>query len=150
MVVRNAVAADAAELCALCRDEMGYEYPMDAFAGKLDVLLQCKTDRIFTAEENGRVVGFVHACDYDVLYAPHMKNIMGIAVSSDFRGQGIGRALLGAVEAWAEETGAVGIRLTSGESRTGAHAFYRACGYEYTKTQFNFRKLLTTGDKTKK
>lgn len=43
----------------------------------------------------------------------HMKNIMGIAVSSNFRKMGIGKALLDSVEHWARDTGASGVRLVS-------------------------------------
>ena len=88
------------------------------------------------------MIGYVHANDYDVIYAPPMKNIMGIAVSNRFRKEGVGRALLAAVEAWARETGAWGIRLVSGAERTGAHEFYRHCGYSGEKRQVNFKKYF--------
>ena len=41
-----------------------------------------------------RVIGYAHLVDYDVLYAPSMKNIMGIAVSPQYRRKGVGRVLL--------------------------------------------------------
>ena len=59
-----------------------------------------------------------------MLYAGHMVNVLGIAVSSAWRRQGVGRALLSAGEAWARSKGAVAVRLVSGEARKGAHAFY--------------------------
>jgi len=71
-----------------------------------------------------------------------MKNIMGIAVSSEYKQKGIGRALLQQVENWARETGASGIRLVSGAIRTDAHAFYRRCGYSGNKEQINLKKLF--------
>lgn len=67
---------------------------------------------------------------------------MGIAVSSDFRKKGIGKMLLNEVEKWARDTGAYGIRLVSGATRTGAHAFYSACGYIGNKEQKNFKKMF--------
>ncbi|MEG0711801.1 MAG: GNAT family N-acetyltransferase, partial [Niameybacter sp.] len=87
-------------------------------------------------------IGYVHANDYDVIYAPHMKNIMGIAVSKQYKRQGVGKALLEAVEEWAKKTGASGVRLVSGETRSGAHTFYRYCGYEGEKRQINFKKTV--------
>ena len=86
--------------------------------------------------------GYVHDLDYDLLYAPHMKNIMGIAVSSAYKRKGIGSALLQYVENWALETGASGIRLVSGATRTDAHAFYRHCGFEGNKEQINLKKMF--------
>ncbi len=71
-----------------------------------------------------------------------MKNIMGIAVSSSFRKKGAGRALLKAVEDWAQKDGAAGVRLASGAERTGALAFYRRCGYTGGKRQIRFQKMF--------
>ncbi len=89
------------------------------------------------------VVGYIHAADYDVVYAPHMKDIMGNrCFKSKFRRNGIGKALLCAVENWAKDTGACGVRLVTGETRTEAHAFYRHCGYNSNKTQLNFNKIF--------
>ena len=91
--------------------------------------------RVWVAEVDGKVVGYLHAEGYDVLYAPHMKDILGIAVSGDCRRQGSGCRLLEALEDWGRETGAKLIRLNSGEIRTEAHAFYRSCGYFSNKKQ---------------
>ena len=99
-------------------------------------------NKIFVAELEGRVIGYVHLADYDVLYAPPMKNIMGIAVSPQYRRKGVGRVLLEAGEKWAAETGAAGVRLVSGESRTEAHAFYRSLGYQSPKRQINLKKVF--------
>ena len=54
---------------------------------------------------------------------------------------GIGRRLLEAVEEWARAEGCAGVRLVSGASREGAHAFYRSCGYDGGKKQLNFKKM---------
>lgn len=140
--IRPAVPEDAAALARLNREEMGYDFPEEDTRRQLEKLLTDKSNRIYVAESDGVVIGYVHANDYDLIYAPHMKNIMGIAVSSAFRKSGVGRLLLGAVEQWAAETGACGVRLVSGASRTGAHEFYRACGYQETKEQKNFKKFI--------
>lgn len=133
---------DAEAVCELNAKEMGYDYPLDKTAEKLEQLLKSNRDKIFVAAVDNIVVGYVHADDYDVIYAPHMKNIMGIAVSSSFKKKGIGRALLSAVEDWAKNDGADGVRLVSGAARTGAHEFYRRCGYSGEKQQINFKKML--------
>ena len=71
-----------------------------------------------------------------------MKNVLGIAVKTEFCGKGIGSALMQAVENWAKSTHACGIRLVSGESRSGAHKFYEKCGYNSKKMQKNFKKTF--------
>lgn len=133
---------DAEAVCELNAKEMGYDYPLDKTAEKLKQLLESDRDKIFVAVVDNIVVGYVHANDYDVIYAPHMKNIMGIAVSSSFKKKGIGRALLSAVEDWAKNDGVDGVRLVSGAARTDAHDFYRRCGYGGEKQQINFKKKL--------
>ena len=140
--IREARETDAEEICRLNRDDLGYDYPPEKTGERLKLLLQSTKDKIFVAEAEGQIAGYVHACDYDTLYMPHLKDIMGIAVSGECRRQGVGHALLTAVERWAAETGAEGVRLVSGEARTGAHAFYRRCGYVFCKNQKNFRKMF--------
>ena len=94
------------------------------------------------AEREGRVVGYLHLETYDLLYADSMVNVLGIAVSRDCRRQGVGKALLSAGEAWAKSVGAAAVRLVSGETRKGAHAFYQSLGYTGNKLQRNFKKYL--------
>ena len=54
---------------------------------------------------------------------------MTLAVDPGHRRSGVGRALLGAVEAWAGELGCREIEITSRRTRDDAHAFYRALGF---------------------
>lgn len=142
VIIREAVPGDAPALARLNAVAMGYDYPEERTAQKLAAILQDRRSRVFVAQLEGKAVGYLHLEDYDLLYADNMKNIMGIAVDPDFRRRGIGRQLLAAGEAWAREQGAKGIRLSSGESRKEAHAFYRALGYEGSKLQLNLKKQL--------
>lgn len=121
---------------------LGYDFPEEVLRQKLSRALADSAQRVWVAEADGKVAGYLHAEGYDVLYAPHMKNILGIAVSGDCRRKGIGRRLLEALEDWGKETGAKAIRLNSGETRTGAHTFYRSCGYFSDKKQLNFKKYI--------
>lgn len=142
MTIRDAALRDAPALYRLDCVSMGYDYPEEKTAAQLEKLLSSCRDKILVAEADGQVVGYLHLVDYDLLYAGPMKNIMGIAVDPEHRRMGIGRALLEAGEEWARADGAEGIRLVSGESRVGAHAFYRALGYEGNKMQLNLKKMF--------
>lgn len=142
LILRNAMVSDARALAKLNREEMGYDFPVEETGKKLQASLENPEKKILVAETQGRVVGYVHLESYDVLYAPHMKNVMGIAVAGEFRRQGVGKALLTAGETWARETGAVAVRLVSGDARKGAHAFYQSLGYTGNKLQRNFKKML--------
>ena len=142
LILRDAMVSDAQALAKLNREEMGYDFPVEETGKKLQASLENPEKKILVAEIQGRVVGYVHLESYDVLYAPHMKNVMGIAVAREFRRQGVGKAQLTAGEAWARETGAVAVRLVSGDARKGAHAFYQSLGYTGNKLQRNFKKML--------
>ncbi len=138
LIIRKARLSDAERINELNRNEMGYDYPLDKTRDALETLLQ--RDIILVAETDGGVVGYIHLCDYEPLYAPRMKNVLGIAVDSRCRRMGVGSELLREAERLALEDGAAGIRLVSGKSRTGAHAFYESAGYYGGKEQLNFKK----------
>lgn len=141
-IVREAVLSDREPIYRLNCEELGYDYDLESTCRRFSLLLHTNGHKIFVAQRNGAVVGYIHADDYDLVYSDPLKNIMGIAVCKSAQRQGVGRLLLDAVEEWARGSGAAGVRLTSGMSRTGAHAFYAACGYENRKDQKNFIKTF--------
>lgn len=143
-LIREAVESNAESIWKLNQNEMGYHFPLDATKEKLLKLMKSNDYRIYVAVVNGDVVGYVHANSYDLLYAPHMKNILGIAVNVEYQHNGIGKALLLQVERWALDEGAAGVRLVSGASRHGSHEFYHKCGYSGDKEQLNLKKMLHT------
>lgn len=141
-IIRECRVEDASAIQRLNASEMGYDYPIEQTRQQMMDLLRSEKDKFFVAEVDGIVVGYVHANDYALLYAPKMKNIMGIAVSAGCQRMGIGRALLERVEQWCAETGAEGVRLVSGASRLDAHRFYRSMGYGEGRPQINFKKRI--------
>lgn len=142
LLIRPARQDDAAALCIINKYALGYDFAPEKTAVRLAAVLASQANRVFVAELDGKAVGLLHGADYDCIYAPSLKNILALAVLPDYQGKGVGRALIAAVEAWARECGAEGVRLVSGFNRTGAHAFYAACGYALRKDQKNFFKLF--------
>ena len=71
-----------------------------------------------------------------------MANVLGIAVSSQVRRQGIGSQLIHAAEIWARERNIYELRLNSGNTRKDAHKFYRSIGFDGEKNQIRFTKKL--------
>lgn len=142
ITVREAALSDCEAIYRLNREEMGYDYDLEATRLRLSCILNKPGNRIFVAEQSGAVIGYVHANDYDLIYEEPLKNIMGIAVFESAKRQGAGRQLLSAVEDWAKAAGSKGVRLVSGSSRVGAHAFYQAVGYQLRKDQKNFIKFI--------
>lgn len=138
--IREAKIEDAAAIRHLSCQELGYDCPQEQTEKTLEKLLNRKDHRIFVAEDGDKIIGYAHACDYELLYWAPLKNLMGIAVSGQYKRQGVGRELLSAVEQWAKSTGAAGVRVNSGATRLGAHAFYHSCGYGGDKEQLNLKK----------
>ena len=140
--IRDAVDDDYESIHLLNLNGLGYDYSKEQTKQRLAQMVKSTVCKIMIAECNGVIAGYIHAEDYEVTYSDSLKNILAIAVDDRFRRNGIGRALLSAVETWAKETGAVGIRLNSSMARTKAHVFYETCGYVNRKDQKNYVKIF--------
>lgn len=141
MLVREANSKDIAAICSISSNDLGYscdeKLVLQQFAG-----LDSNREAVFVAEIDGEVAGYVHAEIYSLLYFEPMVNILGLAVASDYRRKGVGKALMTRVEEWAKEKGIREIRLNSGGSRKEAHEFYRAIGFDDEKVQIRFLKKV--------
>ena len=145
-VIRMAAAGDAEAIRRINLLTLGYDYGSGETANRLAAIMGKPNDRVFVAETGGCVAGYIHGSDYDCSYMLPLKNIMALGVLEEYRGLGIGRALVGALEEWAKSDGCAGVRLVSSSYRTGAHEFYLRCGYNMRKEQKNFIKWFETGD----
>lgn len=141
MVLREAKIEDAAAICRISSNDLGYSCE-EALCLQRVNNLDFKREAVFVAELDGNVAGYVHVEVYSLLYYESMANILGLAVASDCRRKGVGRALMNRVEAWAKEKGIREIRLNSGGTRKEAHEFYRAIGYDDEKVQVRFIKSV--------
>ncbi len=144
ILIRPAAIGDAGAMQVLNRDGLGYDYPIEKTKERLKTVLGNPEYKVFIAEADGRVIGYIHGADYHCTYTDPLKNILALVVEERYRGQGAGKALITAIEQWARECGAAGVRLVSGYNRTGAHRFYETCGYHMRKEQKNFIKLFNT------
>ena len=139
MIIREATIEDAFAICNISCADLGYDCSCEFVSTRISNLDKGR-EKVFVAEVNGIVAGYIHAEKYQTLYFEPMINILGLAVSSEFRRRGIGRMLLKRAERWASEVGIHKIRLNSGASRKEAHSFYRAMGYSNEKEQIRFIK----------
>ena len=140
--IRRCMISDARRIYELCREELGYDFTEEQVTANVRRMIGSENNLILVAEKGNEVVGFVHAHNHEPVYAPLMKSIVALAVDPAQREQGIGHMLVHAVEDWARECGAAGVRVNSGEMMNSALQFYKSLGFEYIKTQYNFRKML--------
>ncbi len=103
--------------------------------------------RVVIAELDGRAVGMITAKITDenstLVYPHRFCRIGSISVTESARGQGIGRALMQAIEAWAQSEGATDLRLSVWEFNRRAISFYEELGYT-TRSRLMF-KPITVG-----
>ena len=104
-----------------------------------EILTTCakSSGRIFLAEADGAVVGFICILtkvppSADDRTEPHAY-ISDLVVRASHRGRGIGRALMLRAESFAREAGAKELRVGVLVRNEASHAFYRAGGFrDYT------------------
>ena len=94
---------------------------------------------VLVADDGGELVGF--CTGYQDLHSVRFGYrawVEDLAVDPERRSQGVGKALLDAIKAWARERGATHLELDSAEPRTGAHRFYEREGAEYRSISFGW------------
>ena len=143
--LRRARLEDAAEIGRLVT-ELGYPIDAGAILPRLQALL-VHPDHLVTvaAGPNDHLSGVIMA-EHRVLllYGPQVE-IMGLSVGSDVRRMGVGRALVKAVEAWAQQIGDRQIVVRSNVVRPESHPFYDKIGYERKKTQHVYARSSGKG-----
>ncbi|MGN1135830.1 MAG: GNAT family N-acetyltransferase [Oscillospiraceae bacterium] len=92
ILIRKACAADSCEIWEICRDDMGYDCSPELVSSKLQ-RLDPDHEAVFAAESENRVIGFIHVEKYDTLYFETLANILGLAVRSNCRRNGVGKSL---------------------------------------------------------
>ena len=140
-MLREAKVNDYLGICKVATDDLGYKCEPELVKYRLENI-DTNREKVYVAETEEKIVGFIHAEIYNTLYYKSMVNLQGLAVDSEFRHKGYDRALLGEVETWAKGNGIDLIRVNSGFSRKEAHAFYRNLGYDNEKEQIRFLKQL--------
>jgi GNAT superfamily N-acetyltransferase len=142
IAVRVLRPGDAESVAVLC-SQLGYP----TSAADVERRLQSAGDRghvVFMAESpDGRAVGWVQVCARTILVSDRHAEVEGLVVDREWRGKGVGRALMKRAEEWARQEGCGAVSLRSNVVREGARPFYEDIGYEVVKTQWAFRKRLS-------
>lgn len=141
--IRRCMVSDAHRIYALCHEVLGYEFSEEQVEQNIRRLIGSPENLLLVAvDQDDEVIGFIHANNHDPIYAPPMKDVVALAVDPEYRKRGLGRRLLQAVEDWARETGAKGVRTNAAVSHKSALSFYKENGYEYIRTVYNIRKMF--------
>ena len=144
-MLRDITIFDAQEIQRISKIVLGYDVDLDIVKKQIEKLTNDNKHNIiigFENEQTRKIVGFVHAELYESLYMDTGLNILGLAVDSNFQGQGIGKKLMSAIEDYALKNNISFIRLNSNVRRVEAHKFYESIGYICDKTQKRLIKKL--------
>jgi len=144
-MLRNITIFDAQEIQSISNFELGYDVNLDIVKKQIRKLTNDNKHNIiigFENEQTRKIIGFVHAELYESLYMDTGLNILGLAVDSNFQGQGIGKKLMSAIEDYALKNNISYIRLNSNVRRIEAHKFYESISYVCDKTQKRLIKKL--------
>ncbi len=134
--IRDAAPSDAVELAALMC-ELGYETTTSEMTMRLMSILPNEAYKTFVAIVDNRVSGmigtFVHT-SYE--HGDLSGRILALVVSKRVSRCGIGRALLVAAESDFARRRITRIAVDTRLTRTDAHKFYEALGYERNGWRF--------------
>ena len=132
-MLRDLQETDVNAICEINQEALGYSFSPEDTASQLARLSQ---------DSHHFLLGYVHAEVYESLYSKAGFNILGLAVSPQAQGQGIGKSLLQGLDQEAKRRGYGFIRLNSADHRLGAHAFYEKVGYTCDKMQKRFIRIF--------
>jgi len=133
--IRDASPDDGAAIASLL-GQLGYETEASAVPPRLERLV-IVGDRVVVAVLEEEVVGLAHLhASPTIEHERPAAKISALVVDESHRGEGIGRALVDAMEAEARARRCVLLFLTTAARREDAHEFYRRVGLEETGTRF--------------
>ena len=132
---------DISAIRDILENDLGYSCELDKLNARIEKMLSSGNYQIFVACHDDKVIGFVGCVCYLAFEIENegMK-VIALAVSNEYRRQGIGTALLKTAERWAKDNNVEVILLNSGLQRVDAHAFYESQGYY--KKSFGFIKRI--------
>ena len=138
ILIREATATDYASLAQLMTD-LGYPTTENEMKTRLSNIVSNEWYKTFIATMDERIIGM--AGSHKALFYENNGSyirIVALVTKAEHREQGVGKALLAAVENWAKELGTDTIVLNCGnrEERKAAHAFYQHLGFVARSTGY--------------
>ena len=150
IMIRPLKPSDIANIMQLHR-ELGWNPAFKADGStlkqRLEALITGENALLLVAEFQGKVVGYIHGeiVTY-LLFAGREMLVSELFVMESARGQGVGKALLSAIESQAVTQKCFRISvLNSRERESYKRGFYPSIGYEERPHTANFTKRLDWG-----
>jgi len=140
--IRTALEGDAVQITGLSH-ELGYPVSQSELQLRLKLLLASARDLVLVAANPDlKLLGWIAVASRLALEVSPRAEITGLVVGAAARRAGVGRALVGAAEAWAAQQGFGMIAVRSNVLRSESHPFYQSLGFRQRKTQHYYEKTL--------
>jgi GNAT superfamily N-acetyltransferase len=135
-VIRSARSDDTPRICELLT-QLGYPADLAHVTQRLASLNDDSTSAVLVAEMDGIVLGVISLHAFDLFHqAGRIGRITALVVEAASQRKGIGASLLAAADEFFRRVGCIRAEVTSGDHRTGAHAFYESRGYLSDERRF--------------
>jgi GNAT superfamily N-acetyltransferase len=147
--IRIARRADVPHITRL-NAQLGYPESEDVIAYRFRRVRRDRRDhRVFVALPGGaeapsttEPIGWIHVFLDKLLTVGPRAEIGGLVVEEQWRGRGVGAALVHAAEQWAKKKGCTRVVVHTNVVRIRAHGFYERCGYQLLKQSKVYTKEL--------
>lgn len=138
LIVRSATLIDSKRIKDVSA-YLGYaDVSLQETHHRLQTLLASKTDTVCVAEWDGQVIGWIHYFFARRLASASFHEIGGLVVVPEYRGRGIGQALV--THATRQHRGKWRVRCH--EARLETHRFYESLDFSGCKSQRVFEKTI--------
>ena len=137
VIIRPAAHTDGTEVVHLANSLSSVSGALPDIESYFDALIEADGHRIWVAEIDGAIIGWLHAfVALRVGVAPFVE-IGGLVVEEDGRRAQVGSNLVRQAAEWAK-SGEWALRVRCNSMRESAHCFYQAIGFQYLKQQHVF------------
>lgn len=131
LIVRSVLIDDIPHLLPLM-EQLGYPQLAEDLEQRLKLFIRELHYGVLLAEIAGQVVGLVAWSKSHLFVSATTRiHVEGLVVDENYRGMGVGKRLMIAVEEFARQFSPCIIDLTSGlrRAKDGSHDFYKSLGY---------------------
>ena len=138
--LRDSRKADIPHITRL-NAQLGYPESADIIGLRYRRIMRDRRNhRVFVAAVGGSTghsgrgaIGWIHVFVDRLLTVGPRAEIGGLVVDEQWRGRGVGAALVRRAEQWVQKKGFFRVVVRTNVIRTRAHAFYERCGYQLLK-----------------
>lgn len=141
MLLRTPRSSESEPLARLV-GELGYGVSPDELGRRLEAVRESVGDLVLVAEQEGWIIGFLHARRVRGVLSGERAEIAALVVAPGARRRGAGRRLVEAAAEWAGRCGVERLRVRTDVRRRGAAAFYRRLGFDEVKRQRVFERAV--------